>query len=123
TVRENGPVIPAPSRASVVAAARESIARGSKSFAAASKLFDRETRERAWLLYAWCRECDDLADGQVLGHDAQVVEDPAARLAQIRELTGRALAGEWTGQPAFDAPKIVAEETRMPHRFAHALVE
>lgn len=112
-----------PTRASVVAAARESIARGSKSFAAASKLFDPFTRERAWLLYAWCRECDDLADGQVLGHDAQVVADPAARLAQIRELTDRALHGEWTGAPAFDALKIVAEETRMPHRFAHDLVE
>jgi phytoene synthase len=112
-----------PTRASVVAAARESIARGSKSFAAASQLFDRETRERAWLLYAWCRECDDLADGQVLGHDAQVVADPAARLARIRKLTDRALAGEWTGEPAFDALKIVAEETRMPHRFAHDLVE
>lgn len=112
-----------PTRASVVAAARESIARGSKSFAAASQLFDAETRERAWLLYAWCRECDDLADGQVLGHDAQPVVDPAARLARIRELTDRALAGEWTGEPAFDALKIVAEETAMPHRFAHDLVE
>lgn len=112
-----------PTRASVVAAARDSIARGSKSFAAASQLFDAQTRERAWLLYAWCRECDDLADGQVLGHDAQVVADPAARLARIRDLTTRALAGEWTGEPAFDALKLVAEETRMPHRFAHDLVE
>jgi 15-cis-phytoene synthase len=112
-----------PTRAAVVAAARESIAKGSKSFAAASQLFDARTRERAWLLYAWCRECDDLADGQVLGHDAQPVADPAARLARIRELTGRALAGEWTGEPAFDALKIVAEETRMPHRYAHDLVE
>lgn len=113
----------APTRASVVAAARESIARGSKSFAAASRLFDAATRERAWLLYAWCRECDDLADGQVLGHDAQPVADPAARLARIRDLTAAALAGQWTGEPAFDALKIVAEETAMPHRFAHDLVE
>lgn len=106
-----------------MAAARTSIAKGSKSFAAASQLFDRQTRERAWLLYAWCRECDDLADGQVLGHDARPVADPAARLTRIRALTGRALAGEWTGEPAFDALKIVAAETRMPHRFAHDLVE
>ncbi len=112
-----------PSRASVVAAARDSIARGSRSFAAASRLFDAGTRERAWLLYAWCRACDDLADGQVLGHDAQPVADPAARLARIRELTGAALAGRWTGEPAFDALRIVAEETRLPHRFAHDLVE
>ena len=31
------------------------IAAGSKSFAAASMLFDRKTRERVWMLYAWWR--------------------------------------------------------------------
>ncbi len=113
---------PAPSRDAVVAAARESIAKGSKSFAAASKLFDPLTRERAWLLYAWCRACDDIADGQELGHDARVVEDPAAALARIRTLTDKALAGEPTGEMAFEALRIVAAETRMPHRFAHDLV-
>jgi len=115
--------LPAPSRDAVVAAARESIAKGSKSFAAASTLFDPQTRERAWLLYAWCRACDDIADGQELGHDARVVEDPAAALARIRTLTDRALAGEPTGEMAFEALRIVAAETRMPHRFAHDLVE
>lgn len=114
--------LPAPSRDAVVAAARESIAKGSKSFAAASKLFDPQTRERAWLLYAWCRACDDIADGQELGHDARVVEDPAAALARIRTLTDKALAGEPTGEMAFEALRIVAAETRMPHRFAHDLV-
>ncbi|MFN4095307.1 MAG: phytoene/squalene synthase family protein [Sphingomonas sp.] len=114
---------PAPSRDAVVAAARESIAKGSKSFAAASKLFDPVTRERAWLLYAWCRACDDIADGQELGHDARVVEDPAAALARIRTLTDKALTGEPTGEMAFEALRIVAAETRMPHRFAHDLVD
>lgn len=112
-----------PSRAAVVAAARESIAIGSKSFAAASMVFDARTRERAWLLYAWCRACDDIADGQELGHDARVVDDPAAALTRIRTLTDAALAGEWTGEMPFDALRIVAEETAMPHRFAHDLVE
>ncbi|MCR5870614.1 phytoene/squalene synthase family protein [Sphingomonas sp. J315] len=115
--------MPTPSRESVVAAARESIAKGSKSFAAASRLFDPQTRERAWLLYAWCRACDDIADGQELGHDAQVVADPAAALSRIRTLTDKALAGEPTGEMAFEALRIVAAETRMPHRFAHDLVE
>ena len=112
-----------PSRAAIVATARESIARGSKSFAAASMLFDRKTRERAWLLYAWCRRCDDLADGQEFGHDLSVVPDPAARLAQIRAMTDSALAGEMVGDPAFDALRIVAAETRLPHRFAYDLIE
>ncbi|MBN8815863.1 MAG: phytoene/squalene synthase family protein [Sphingomonas sp.] len=112
-----------PSRAAIVATARESIARGSKSFYAASLLFDRRTRERAWLLYAWCRRCDDLADGQDHGHALSAVPDPAARLARMRAMTDAALAGELVGDPAFDALRIVAAETGLPHRFAHDLVE
>lgn len=111
-----------PSRAAIVATAQESIARGSKSFSAASRLFDRETRERAWLLYAWCRACDDLADGQDHGHDMTRVDDAAERLALIRTLTDRALAGEWVGVAPFDALRIVCEETRMPRRFVDDVI-
>lgn len=111
-----------PSRAAIVATAREAIARGSRSFGAASSLFDRETRERAWLLYAWCRACDDLADGQDHGHDATEVDKQAA-LSRIRELTQAALDGQWVGDPAFDALRIVAAETGLPHRYVWDLVE
>ena len=113
---------PHPSRAAIVATAQESIARGSKSFSAASRLFDRQTRERAWLLYAWCRACDDLADGQDHGHDMARVDDAPERIALIRSLTNRALAGEWVGVPAFDALRIVCEETRMPRRFVDDVI-
>ncbi|MDB5677698.1 phytoene/squalene synthase family protein [Sphingomonas bacterium] len=112
-----------PSRAAIVATAQESIARGSKSFSAASRLFGRKTRERAWLLYAWCRRCDDLADGQDHGHALSVVADPSERLARIRAMTDAALAGEVVGDPAFDALRIVAAETGLPARFAHDMVE
>jgi phytoene synthase len=112
----------APSRAATVAAAQRSIALGSKSFAAASRLFDRETRERAWLLYAWCRACDDIADGQDHGGDLTRVTDPQARLAEIIAKTEAALAGNAVGDPPFDALRIVAAETGMPHRFARDLV-
>ncbi|MEO5494485.1 MAG: phytoene/squalene synthase family protein [Sphingomonas sp.] len=112
-----------PSRAAIVATAQESIAKGSKSFSAASRLFDRRTRERAWLLYAWCRRCDDIADGQDHGHALSTVTDPAGRLAQIRAMTDAALAGEVVGDPAFDALRIVAAETNLPHTFAHDMVE
>lgn len=112
-----------PGRDAIVATAGESIARGSRSFAAASKLFDPETRERAWLLYAWCRRCDDIVDGQDHGHGMTRVADPAARLAEVRERTAAALAGEWVGDAAFDALRIVAAETHMPHRFAWDLID
>jgi 15-cis-phytoene synthase len=104
-------------RAATVAAAADSIGRGSKSFHFASQLFDRRTRERAWLLYSWCRRCDDLADGQDHGGERQVVIDPMARLGTIRFLTEAALDGQATGDPAFDALGIVARECRIPRRF------
>ena len=101
-------------RAALVVFARESIARGSKSFAMASRLFDTRTRERVWLLYAWARACDDIADGQDHGHGMTRVTDAPARLARIRELTTLALAGRATGEPAFDALGIVVAECGIP---------
>jgi len=101
-------------RATLVAEARNTIRRGSQSFAMASRLFDVPTRERVWLLYAWCRRCDDLADGQALGHGMSGVTDPQARIAEIRDKTGRSLAGEVTGDSSFDALGIVAEECEIP---------
>lgn len=112
-----------PARDAIVATAGESIARGSRSFAAASRLFDRATRARAWLLYAWCRACDDLVDGQDHGHGRMEVGDAAARLDAIRLRTAAALEGRWVGDPAFDALRIVAEETAMPHGFVWDVVE
>lgn len=109
-------------RAELVEAARESIALGSKSFAAASRLFDPETRERAWLLYAWCRRCDDIADGQEGGGELSPVADPRARVAELERLTEAALAGEVTGDPAFDALGLVARETDLPHRWPRDLI-
>lgn len=111
-----------PDRAGLVEAARQSIARGSRSFGMASTLFDRTMRERAWLLYAWCRACDDLADGQEMGHGMQVVADPAARLATIRERTASALAGMPTGDPAFDGFGVVARECAIPAYLADDLI-
>ena len=89
-----GPATGPTDRAAIVAAAHASIVRGSKSFAAASTLFDHPTRERAWLLYAWCRRCDDIADGQDHGHGMTRVSDAPARLAEVRAKTEAALAGE-----------------------------
>lgn len=97
-------------RAELVELSRRSIKRGSKSFSAASRLFDRQTRERVWLLYAWCRRCDDIADAQELGGALGDQSGAAERLARIRALTAKAFAGQATGDPAFDALGLVAKE-------------
>ena len=106
-----------PERRQLVAEAERIIREGSKSFRFASNLFDQQTRERAWLLYCWCRACDDVADGQTLGRDAVAPADPEARLAFLRETTDRALAGEHVGIAPFDALRIVAAECSIPRRF------
>ena len=116
-------VIPAQDRPALVTFARQSIARGSKSFAAASRLFDRTTRERVWLLYAWCRKCDDMADGQDHGGAMEAVADPMARLAIIRELTAKALVGKPTGEPAFDCFGIVARDCGLTQKMADDVIE
>ena len=111
-----------PSRDVIVAAAQESIARGSKSFAAASKLFAPRVRERAWLLYAWCRACDDIADGQDHGHGMTGVTDGPARLAEMSAKTEAALAGVPVGDPAFDALRLFAAETALPPALPRDLI-
>jgi phytoene synthase len=109
-------------RNQLVEQARLSIKRGSKSFSAASRLFDPVTRERVWLLYAWCRRCDDLADAQdhggELGDQAGAVE----RVEAIRILTRKALHGQPTGDPAFDAFGLVARECGITQAMADDVI-
>lgn len=101
-------------RAELVAHARDAIARGSKSFAMASGLFAPAMREQVWLLYAWCRRCDDITDGQDHGGAMQPVRDALARVEAVQALTDRAYAGETIGDPAFDALGLVAKECALP---------
>lgn len=109
-------------RPALVVQARDTIARGSKSFAAASHLFDRETRERVWLLYAWCRACDDIADAQELGGALGDQSGAAERLATIRRLTDLALAGQPTGRAEFDCFAVVARECGITRAMAEDVI-
>ncbi|MFK7842493.1 MAG: phytoene/squalene synthase family protein [Sphingorhabdus sp.] len=110
-------------RANLIIQAKTSIERGSKSFARASKLFSKQTRERAWLLYSWCRACDDLADGQDHGHGMSKVTNPNKTIAAMRMMTARAHGGEHTGNPPFDAFGTVAQECQIPITFANDMID
>ena len=109
-------------RATLLNHAYSSITRGSKSFAAASRLFDRTTRERVWLLYAWCRACDDLADNQDMGGALGDQAGAADRLAVIRSLTAKALKGEASGDLSFDAFGLVARECGITQAMADDVI-
>ena len=111
-------------REELVELARQSIRRGSKSFALASRLFDKATREKAWLLYAWCRRCDDVADGQDHGGTLNLDEATAQRrIEAIRVLTRRALEGQPTAEAAFDALGQVALEAGLTEAMTDDVID
>jgi 15-cis-phytoene synthase len=103
---------------SVVEASRDSIQRGSTSFAVAARLFDPRIRDDAYMLYAWCRHCDDEIDGQVMGHGAVGLDPVLAgrKLAELEDKTRRALAGKPTDDDAFAAFQRVAKRHGIPAR-------
>ena len=113
-------------RSSLVEKSREAMEEGSKSFAAASRLFDIHTRERVWLLYAWCRRCDDIADAQDMGRpaksEAEDHTDAEKRLRSIKLLTQRALDRMPTADIAFDAFGQVARETPITPAMAEDVI-
>jgi phytoene synthase len=91
----------------LVSFSRQRIEEGSKSFALAARLFPPDLRASAYMLYAWCRYCDDLVDGQELGHVIPQARtshtDTHAIVDLLERETRRVLAGETSSEPAFQA--------------------
>lgn len=70
----------------------QAIRQGSKSFALASLFLPSASRQRALILYQWCRNCDDAID------EAPDAESARLQLSRMedRDLAGATLAGpEW----------------------------
>ena len=103
--------------AGLVAQSSAAIRTGSKSFAAAARLFSRPTRESAVMLYAWCRHCDDAVDGQVLGHRTGAPAAAGAELERLRAKTEAALRGDAADHPAFAALQVVVQRHAIPARY------
>ena len=98
----------------IVAMAAERIAKGSKSFAGAARLFDPDTRASAFMLYAWCRHCDDEIDGQVLGFGRQDIRRPPLEaLAELRAKTIAATEGQ-ADEPIYQALQRVVQKHLVP---------
>ena len=94
----------------VIEHATQTIAAGSKSFATAARLFDETTRQSAVMLYAWCRHCDDVVDGQLQGDRSNA----AACLAALEQSTRQACAGQPSGDPVFDGLAEVVRRHGIP---------
>jgi len=89
---------------------REIIMQGSKSFSLAALLLGRETRDSAFLLYHWCRYCDDMIDQAEPGKAHE-------KLQMLREQTIQALTGAENLEPAFLALSRVVKKYSIPHHY------
>jgi len=102
-----------------------SIKKGSKSFALASRVLPPELRDDASMLYAWCRYCDDVIDGQEMGHGQ--IEDykigQGERLEQLRTQTGDALAGKLVDNPVFAGLARVVSTHDIDHKHPFDLLK
>ena len=103
----------------------DSIEHGSRSFAAAARLLDPATRDSVSLLYAWCRHCDDVIDGQVLGFVSGNTDSstPAQRLERLVALTEAAYTDSVLEDPVFNAFARVVRRHDIDRRYPLDLLE
>jgi phytoene synthase len=107
-------------REDLVAEALLAMKRGTRTLGVPARRLDKGSRERAWLLYAWCRRCNDIA-AEPHSAAAEGADDP--RIKAIRVLTRRAFEGEPTADPAFDAFGQVAMEAGLDEQLAQDAIE
>lgn len=97
-----------------LAACRELLRNGSRTFLAASRMLPAAVRDPACALYAFCRVADDAVDGGE--RDARAVE-------RLRERLARAYAGRPVAHPADRALAAVVERFAIPRALPEALLE
>lgn len=94
---------------------------GSKSFAAASLIFNAEDRVAASLLYGWCRYCDDAID--LPAQEGKLANELLVRLDSLKEKTRMAFDGVSQSEPVFEAMRFISSRYRIPHFYASELLE
>jgi phytoene synthase len=97
-----------------LAAARASIARHSKSFALASRLLPVTLRDRAAVVYAWCRRADDAVDGPGT--------DPSAAVGVLERELANIYDGARCSDPILDGFAAVVRETHIPRHYPEELL-
>ncbi len=108
----------------IVERSRRMIEKGSSSFAGAARLLPMRIRRDVYMLYAWCRYCDDQVDSQDLGQGAPSESESGPRvLAHLEHMTRRAMAGEAIQDPVFVALQRVVRTHDIPHRHPLELLQ
>jgi 15-cis-phytoene synthase len=101
-------------RADDLRACRVILARGSKSFALASRLLPERVRTPAAIVYAFCREADDAVD---LG------DEPTQAVASLRDRFDRIYAGSPAPEAVDRALAQVVSRHEIPRALFDALLE
>jgi phytoene synthase len=98
-----------------LAACREQLRDGSRTFLAASRLLPRRVRESACALYAFCRSADDAVDLDTV--------DERAAVERLRVRLARLYDGEPAPTPADRAMARVVTRHGLPRELPEALIE
>ena len=112
-----------------LAACKQLLANGSRTFLAASKLLPAAVRDPACALYAFCRLADDEVDGQVGGgaprpaHDADAQADASQAVGRLRQRLAHIYAGRPGPEAADRALAAVVRRFAIPAELPHALIE
>lgn len=80
--------------------AKSSIQKGSKSFALASIFFSWGEQQAIEKLYFWCRTCDDIADGSLLGFGQNTQDLSPERIEVLRAYTRESFQTELSHERA-----------------------
>lgn len=117
--------VPPPSPEVLADYSRQMIQQGSKSFARAATLMPGEVRNSVYMLYAWCRHCDDVTDEQHLGFPAPRPSDKNAIEARVMMLRRKTRAAFRSGadELPFQALASVADKHGIPEGFALDLID
>ncbi len=98
----------------LVAFSCEQIKKGSKSFAFASFFLSPRERAGAWLLYSFCRYCDDQIDH---------AEDHQTALQNLeKEVTEALGAKDQILNPHLEGLRLVCQEFKIPHKYPFDLL-
>lgn len=104
------------SRAGVRKLAEQIIAKGSKSFALASRLLPPQVRLDAWLLYSWCRYADDAID-------ERPPHERAAALARLRDEVEALYGTRVLKDPLWEALREVLSRRKVPQAYLSTLLD
>jgi phytoene synthase len=96
------------------------IAKGSKSFSLAARLFAGDTRDAAFFLYGWCRYCDDQVDEAGQAADRDELEK---RIQALKDKTISAFSSEVQREPVFVALQFIVHKYAIPSHYALELIE